>query len=86
MCYFAAKLDIFVYSGTMEGMDSTATLGNRVRELREARGLRQEDLEERSGVDSQTISNIEVGRQMPRTQTLMKLAKGLGVRPGDLLG
>ncbi|MDP9487620.1 MAG: helix-turn-helix domain-containing protein [Actinomycetota bacterium] len=67
-------------------MDSTATLGDRLRELREARGLRQEDLEERSGVDSQTISNIEVGRQMPRTQTLMKLAKGLGVRPGDLLG
>ncbi len=67
-------------------MDGTATLGDRLRELREARGLRQEDLEERSGVDSQTISNIEVGRQMPRTQTLMKLAKGLGVRPGDLLG
>ena len=83
---FCSKIRYFCILGYNGGMDSMATLGNRVRELREARGLRQEDLEERSGVDSQTISNIEVGRQMPRTQTLMKLAKGLEVRPGDLLG
>ena len=67
-------------------MNATTSLGDKLRELREAKGLRQEDLEKRSGVDSQTISNIEVGRQMPRTQTLVKLAKGLEVSVGALFG
>ena len=67
-------------------MNATTSLGDKLRELREAKGLRQEDLEKRSGVDSQTISNIEVGRQMPRTQTLVKLAKGLEVSVGELFG
>lgn len=59
---------------------------DRVREIRKNRGLLQQQLADRAGVSMQTISNLENGRHVPDTSTLLKIAKALGVSLGDLLG
>ena len=52
----------------------------RLRELREERCLTQEALAARCGLNVDTISSIECGRQKRiYIDTLSKLAKGLGV-------
>lgn len=45
-------------------------------ELREARGVTQSQLEERTGIPQETISRIERGR-IPSLPTLRKLAAGI---------
>lgn len=52
---------------------------NRVRELRTAAGLRQEDLAARVGVSRQTIISIENGRYNPSLELAWRLSHILGV-------
>jgi len=53
-------------------------MDNRVRELRTAAGLRQEDLAERVAVSRQTIISIEGGRYNPSLELAWRLSKELG--------
>jgi putative transcriptional regulator len=53
-------------------------LDNRVKEMRTAAGLRQEDLGRAVGVSRQTIISIENGRYNPSLQLAWKLSKALG--------
>ena len=57
----------------------------RLRELREARLLTQQELAERAGVGVATIIRIETGQVAPHFQTLRKLATALGVEAGELI-
>jgi putative transcriptional regulator len=57
---------------------------NRVKELRTAAGLRQEDLADRVGVSRQTIISIETGRYNPSLELAWHLSKTLGVTIEDL--
>ncbi len=52
---------------------------NRVRELRTAAGLRQEDLAEQVAVSRQTIISIESGRYSPSLELAWRLSKALGM-------
>lgn len=54
-------------------------MDNRVKELRGAGGLRQEDLARRVGVSRQTIISIENGRYNPSLELAWKLSRALGV-------
>jgi len=56
-----------------------------LRRIREKRGLSQRALADRAGVVKSTIYEAEVGRHIPRIQTLEKLADALGVSIVDLL-
>lgn len=58
----------------------------KLRVLRAQAGLTLRELEERSGISKDAISEIERGLRNPRTSTLVKLADGLGVDPQELLG
>jgi transcriptional regulator with XRE-family HTH domain len=60
-------------------------LGADIRGVRNAKGLTLEELAERTGLHRTTIQKIESGEHEPRAKTLMKLAKGLGVKPGALM-
>lgn len=51
---------------------------NRVRELRNAAGLRQEDLAESVSVSRQTIISIESGRYSPSLELAWRLSRTLG--------
>ncbi|MHB0914850.1 MAG: helix-turn-helix domain-containing protein [Thermoleophilia bacterium] len=59
--------------------------GSRLRAIREQHGLSQEQLSERSGIAQESLSRIETGRRDPRTDTLRKIATGLGITLHDLL-
>src|SRR5215203_5807413 len=54
-----------------------------LRRLREARGLSQRQLAERSGVGRVTIIHVESGQTSPNVETLSRLAAGLGVDVAD---
>ena len=59
-------------------------LANRVRALREARGLRQEDLEN-FGLAWKTVQKIEYANTDPKASTLLKLCDAFRVSLNDLL-
>lgn len=52
---------------------------NRIRELRKAAGLRQEDLARELGVTRQTINAIENNKYDPTLSLAFRLARELGV-------
>ena len=57
---------------------------NRVKDLRVAAGLRQEDLAASTGVSRQTIISIESGRYNPSLELTWKLSRMLGVTIEEL--
>lgn len=57
---------------------------NRIRELRKARGLRQEDVAIQLGVSRQTIIAIENNKYNPTLELAMRLAKFLDTKVEDL--
>lgn len=57
---------------------------NRVRELRTAAGLRQEDLADRVNVSRQTIISVENGRYSPSLELAWRLSKVLAVTIEEL--
>jgi transcriptional regulator with XRE-family HTH domain len=60
-------------------------LGRRIRELRQARGWRQIDLAEHSGVHEVHISDLERGTREAGICTLHAISKALGVKLSELV-
>lgn len=54
-------------------------LGARIREVRKLRGLTQERLSEKVGVEPKQVSRIESGKSSPSTETLESIARELQV-------
>lgn len=59
--------------------------GNRVRELREAKGLSQEELADLGRIHRTYLGGIERGERNPTLLSLLKLAKALDISPAKLL-
>lgn len=57
---------------------------NRLRELREARGLTQEELAKALGVTRQTIIAIEKGKYDPSLRLAFKIARFFGAKIEDI--
>ncbi len=60
-------------------------IGKRLRQLREAKGLSQGDIERRSGLLRSYISRVEGGYTAPSLATLEKFAGALEIQPYQLL-
>lgn len=60
-------------------------VASRIRALRQAAGLTQEQLSERSDIAPQHLSRLETGRQAPSLDTLVDLAAALDTTPSALL-
>ncbi|MBY0430980.1 MAG: helix-turn-helix domain-containing protein [Rhodospirillales bacterium] len=58
---------------------------NRIRELREQRGLSLEQLAARAGTTNQQVSRLEKGQRRLTDDWLRRLAEALQVHPVDLL-
>ena len=57
---------------------------NRIEELRNAKGVRQEELAKELGVSRQTISSLENGRYNPSIGLAHKVAVFFGLRIEDV--
>ncbi len=66
-------------------MDIQQLLGKRIRMLREQRGLSQEELAYLSGTQTSHISRIELGQNNTTVDVVLRIARGLNIRPSDLL-
>jgi transcriptional regulator with XRE-family HTH domain len=64
---------------------ASRAFGQRMRELRDREGVSQDNLARESGIHSTSIGRIERGGREPRLTTILKLADGLGVEPGELV-
>ena len=59
-------------------------LGANVRQQRDAKGLTQEQLAEKAGLDPTYISGIERGLRNPGIKNVARLAKALGLTTAQL--
>lgn len=59
-------------------------LGKRIVALRKERGLTQEKLAAKTGLDRVAIAYIETGKRTPRASSLYKIAVGLEIDINDL--
>ena len=59
--------------------------GQIVRDLRQKKGLSQEDLADRSGLHRNAIGLLERGERAPSIETLFALGYGLGIKPSMLI-
>ena len=80
-------LEVFVANGRRNGSPEPeyATIGDRLRQARQARGLSLRRLAETLGVSPSLISQVETGRAKPSVNTLYALATELGISLDVLL-
>jgi transcriptional regulator with XRE-family HTH domain len=64
--------------------DPRLLLGQRVRVLRLAQGISQEELADRAGVHRTYLGGVERGERNPSLRNIARIAGALGVEPGDL--
>jgi transcriptional regulator with XRE-family HTH domain len=60
-------------------------LGNRIRELREAKHWSQEEFADLCGLHRTAIGFLERAERNPRLDTLLTISKGLGITVSELL-
>jgi transcriptional regulator with XRE-family HTH domain len=65
--------------------DICEATGERIRKLRRAKGWRQIDLAEQSGVHEVHISDLERGTREPGLRTLSKITLALGTTLSEML-
>ncbi len=58
---------------------------NRIRELREAKGLTQEQLAELTNLSEGYLSRLENGKRNLSTKIMPRIAQALGVQPSELI-
>lgn len=68
----------------MVARDPLKLFSDRLRELREKRGMSQQKLSELAGLNRNYVSDVERGRRNPCLNNIVKLADALDVAPGDL--
>jgi transcriptional regulator with XRE-family HTH domain len=64
---------------------ASVAFGQRLRELREERGVSQDTLADRTDVHPTAIGRLERGKREPRLTTILRIARGLDCEPGKLL-
>jgi len=71
-------------TGSQRVKQACHVVRNRVRELREAKGLSQGELAQELSVSRQTVNSIEVERYTPSLPLALALARYFGVRVEEM--
>lgn len=84
------KLDVnhanATYRHAMGVQDAPKTVGDRLREIRDSKGLGLEPVAKAAGISVSALSQIETGiTKQPKPETLFKLADALDVEPRYLV-
>ena len=72
------------YSAAKRARCVDPTIGQRIKKMRKARKLTQQQLARLSGLDYKTIAHYEQGLRLPGIVSAVKLARGLMVDLPDL--
>ena len=59
-------------------------IGKRIKDIRTSKGLSQEELHKKTGIQNTVISAFEHGKRTPNLQSLAKIAHALGVTIDEL--
>lgn len=65
-------------------IDVKKLVGKRIREYRQKYKMSQEALSEIIEIDSKHLSNIELGKNMPNPQLLLRIAEAFGIEIKEL--
>ncbi len=65
--------------------EATKAFGDRVRERRNQLGISQETAADRISIHWSALGKIERGQRSLRLETILKIAAGLEIDPGDLI-
>ena len=65
--------------------EATKAFGDRMRERRNQLGISQEAAAERTSMHWSAYSRLERGQRSMRLETILKIAEGLEIDPGDLM-
>ena len=65
-------------------MNIKKELGEKIKTIRKKRNLTQEQLAEKIDISSRNLSNIELGVNFPKAETLEKILKVLDITTEDL--
>jgi transcriptional regulator with XRE-family HTH domain len=60
-------------------------IGERIKAIRESKGITQQDLAAACNFEKANLSRIEAGRTNPTISTLYKISQGLGVTISELV-
>lgn len=66
-------------------METSVSVGSRVKSIREAKNLTIQQVAERSGLTIKQVERIEENENLPSLAPLIKIARALGVRLGTFL-
>ena len=70
----------------MKSQNNNETIGYKIKQLRNKQGLTQDELARKSDLPYTTLTKIETNViTKPSIQTVMKIAKGLGIGVDDLM-
>lgn len=61
------------------------SIGQRIKDVRTAKGLNQDQIAERSGISQGHLSAVENGEHQPTYGTLEKIAKAMGMEVSELV-
>lgn len=59
--------------------------GMKIKELRESKRMKQEDLADRISIGRTSVANIEIGRQKLTLENIEQFCEALGCRSTDIL-
>ncbi len=70
----------------MKSQNNNETIGDKIKQLRNKQGLTQDELARKADLPYTTLTKIESNViTKPTIQTVMKIAKGLGIGLDDLM-
>jgi len=64
-------------------VDLKKMIGSRIQEIRNKKGITQDQLSEKVGISSKYLSSIERGKENPTLNTILKMARSLDVMPDE---
>ena len=65
-------------------MDLKEMIGSRIKDIRNKKGLTQEQLSESAGINPKYLSSIERGKENPTLKILLKLSQSLNVNLDEI--
>ena len=70
----------------MKSQNNNETIGDKIKRIRNKQGLTQDELARKADLPYTTLTKIETNViTKPSIQTVMKIAKGLGIGVDDLI-